>query len=97
VTWRTLAENELPAAGAHSLSAVIIGRTPSQGARSPLLWNAAFERLGIDAEMLPIDVDAGGLPELLAALEDDASVIGGAVTMPMFGLQTIATVVTRTS
>ncbi len=82
MTWRTLAENELPAAGAHALSAVIIGRTPSQGARSPLLWNAAFERLGIDAEMLPIDVDAGGLPELLAALQDDASVIGGAVTMP---------------
>jgi shikimate dehydrogenase len=82
VTWRALAENELPAAGANALNAVIIGRTPSQGARSPRLWNAAFECLGIDAEMLPIDVDARVLPELLAALQDDESVIGGAVTMP---------------
>jgi shikimate 5-dehydrogenase len=32
--------------------------------------------------MLPVDIDADGLPGLLAALAQDTAVIGGAVTMP---------------
>ena len=31
--------------------AVIIGKDVSKGARSPILWNAAFNALDIDAEV----------------------------------------------
>ena len=82
MTWRSIAENTLPTPAPGSLVAVIIGRTPSQGARSPLLWNAAFERLGIAGHMFPVDVDEDALGPLVAALRDDDAFIGGAVTMP---------------
>ena len=78
--WRALAQNEVPAVD--GLCAVIIGLTPSKGARSPLLWNAAFERLGIDGRMVAVDTDVVALPGLVAGLSADEQVIGGAVTMP---------------
>ncbi len=82
MTWRSLAENDLPSTDSPALTAVIIGRDPSKGARSPLLWNAAFDRLGLDGRMFPVDVASAALPDLLAALRSDSSVIGGAVAMP---------------
>lgn len=78
MSWRDLAKNEVPAID--GLCAVIIGLSPSKGARSPLLWNAAFERLGIEGRMVPIDIDE--LAGLVAGLAADEQVIGGAVTMP---------------
>ena len=86
--WRDIAHNDLsadPSTGASAadeMTAVIIGRTPSQGARSPLLWNAAFDHLDIPGRMVPVDIDADGLPALMRALAADPRVIGGAVTMP---------------
>lgn len=62
--------------------ALLIGETPSRGARSPGLWNAAFAHLGIAGCMIPVDIDAAGLPDLMAAITEDPDVIGGAVTMP---------------
>ncbi len=62
--------------------AAILGLAPSKGARSPLLWNAAFQEAGIDAEMLPLDVTEGNLSALLAALKADPRYIGGAVAVP---------------
>jgi shikimate dehydrogenase len=62
--------------------AVIIGKTPSKGARSPLLWNAAFAKYKIDAEMVPMDVDESNLSSLLRYLESDKDCIGGAIAMP---------------
>lgn len=80
MTWRELALNELPLS--EGPMAVLIGETPSRGARSPILWNAAFARLGIPGRMVPVDINASGLPHLMAALTADPDVIGGAVTMP---------------
>jgi len=62
--------------------AAILGLAPSKGARSPLLWNAAFAAAGIDARMVPMDVPLDRLPALVAALKADARFLGGAVTMP---------------
>ena len=47
--------------------AAIIGGNPSEGARSPQLWNAAF-RSCIDSLMHPFDIDAEDLPHLMEAL-----------------------------
>lgn len=62
--------------------AAILGASPSKGARSPLLWNAAFTAQGIDAQMLPMDIPAERLPQLLVALEANPDFIGGAIAMP---------------
>lgn len=60
----------------------ILGLAPSKGARSPVLWNAAFAAAGSDACMLPLDVAAAELPALLAYLRDDSRFLGGAVAVP---------------
>ncbi|UZP66656.1 shikimate dehydrogenase [Desulfovibrio mangrovi] len=62
--------------------AAILGANPSQGARSPKLWNAAFAKLGISGEMVPMDVAPEKLGALVDALREDARFIGGAVAMP---------------
>lgn len=62
--------------------AAIIGASPSKGARSPGLWNAAFRAAGADAAMHPMDVADADLPALVAALKADARFVGGAVAMP---------------
>ncbi|WP_193188741.1 shikimate dehydrogenase family protein [Nisaea sediminum] len=62
--------------------AAILGLTPSRGARSPLLWNAAFKAGGIDAAMVPMDVTPDHLAGLVAALKADRRYIGGAVAVP---------------
>ena len=35
---------------------LIIGKSPSKGARSPTLWNKVFKKKKIDCEMFPLDV-----------------------------------------
>lgn len=62
--------------------AAIIGLNPSKGARSPLLWNAAFAAHGSPSRMVPLDVTAERLTALLTALDANADFIGGAVAMP---------------
>ena len=62
--------------------ACIIGSSPSKGARSPLLWNAAFTGIGFEAQMLPFDVSDANLPELLNLLESDPLFLGGAIAVP---------------
>ncbi len=68
--------------GATRYYAAILGESPSQGARSPLLWNAAFQREDISAFMHPMDLPPNRLEYVVAALKDDSRFIGGAVTMP---------------
>ncbi|MAL74059.1 MAG: hypothetical protein CMM62_03715 [Rhodospirillaceae bacterium] len=65
-----------------SYYAAIIGLNPSRGARSPTLWNAAFQAQGQSARMIPMDVSAGNIPALITALNEDKRFLGGAVTMP---------------
>ena len=62
--------------------AAILGESPSKGARSPMLWNAAFEGLNISAVMHPMDVVPDRLEEAVQRLREDKRFIGGAVTMP---------------
>lgn len=62
--------------------AAIIGAIPSKGARSPVLWNAAFRAHGIEARMIPIDVVPENVTALLAALEGNGNFLGGAVAVP---------------
>lgn len=60
----------------------ILGATPSRGARSPVLWNAAFREFGRAERMVPMDVASGKLERVLETLAADTRFIGGAVTMP---------------
>lgn len=60
----------------------IIGESPSKGARSPVLWNAAFEGLGISCLMHPMDVEKHNLKEVITNLRNDNRFIGGAVAVP---------------
>ena len=53
------------------LYAAIIGETPSKGARSPLLWNAAFKAHNLDQSMIPFDVNQKNIFQLLNELNDD--------------------------
>lgn len=62
--------------------AAIVGATPSKGARSPLLWNAAFRAAGIDAVMHPMDTRPEMLGEVIAALKADPRYVGGAIAVP---------------
>jgi shikimate dehydrogenase len=62
--------------------AVIIGESPSQGARSPLLWNAVFQNKGMDCLMYPFDVKPENIESLVAELRKDERFVGGACTMP---------------
>ncbi|OSM00161.1 putative shikimate dehydrogenase substrate binding domain-containing protein [Magnetofaba australis IT-1] len=60
----------------------IMGLAPSKGARSPILWRAAFDALGMQADFHPFDVTPENLPGLVKALKADARYLGGAVAVP---------------
>ena len=62
--------------------AAILGESPSKGARSPLLWNAAFSAQGINAEMVALDITTDKLETVLRVLKDDVNFWGGAVAAP---------------
>lgn len=65
-----------------NLYAVIIGLSPSKGARSPKLWNAAFKGLNFPCFMHPIDVLPKNLGTLMDNLRTDKRFIGGSVAVP---------------
>ncbi len=60
----------------------ILGNAPSKGARSPILWRAAFAALGLDRDFHPFDVQESRLPDLLTSLRNDSRFFGGAVAVP---------------
>jgi shikimate dehydrogenase len=62
--------------------AAILGESPSKGAKSPVLWNAAFQGLNLPGIMHPMDVQPERLENLVSALRKDLQFIGGAITMP---------------
>ncbi len=62
--------------------AVIIGETPSLGARSPKLWNNAYRAFNKKCKMYPIDVYEKNLENLIIELKKDKRFIGGSVTAP---------------
>ena len=50
---------------------LIIGETPSKGARSPKLWNKAYKKLNIEIKMFPADVKKEKLRYLINYLRTD--------------------------
>lgn len=60
----------------------ILGLAPSKGARSPVLWRAAFSVLKIEADFHPFDVMETNLIDLVAALREDTRFVGGAIAVP---------------
>ena len=48
-----------------SFYASILGESPSKGARSPVLWDEAFKKNGINAKMVPMDVNKKKIIDLL--------------------------------
>jgi shikimate dehydrogenase len=62
--------------------AAIIGESPSKGARSPQLWNKAFESSGLNYSMVPLDVTKDRIIDLLNDLNSDGNFIGGAIAVP---------------
>jgi shikimate dehydrogenase len=60
----------------------VIGDAPSHYSKSPRLWNAAFQRLQMNARYLPFDVDDAHLGDLLAALKRCDNCLGVNVTVP---------------
>lgn len=60
----------------------VIGDSPSRYSKSPQLWNAAFQHLGLNSIYFPFDVDADQLENLLHALKASESFLGANVTVP---------------
>ena len=60
----------------------IIGDAPSLYSKSPALWNAAFDYVGMNAIYLPLDVDTSNLQKLVSALRNSDRFMGVNVTVP---------------
>jgi shikimate dehydrogenase len=77
----SLIENQVDIARLDKYAA-IIGELPSQGARSPKLWNAVFDDSGLNYSMVPFDVTKSNVNNLLNDLSLDKDFIGGAIAAP---------------
>jgi shikimate dehydrogenase len=77
----SLIENQINIAHLDKYAA-IIGENPSNGARSPKLWNAVFNECGLNYSMLPFDVTKDNILNLLDELNQDINFIGGAIAVP---------------
>lgn len=62
--------------------ALIIGETPSSGARSPALWNRAYVSINKNIRMYPADVEDKNLRNIILSLKKNKNFIGGSVTIP---------------
>lgn len=62
--------------------AAIIGDTPSQYAKSPVIWNAGFKALEIEALFVPLDVAPDRLDQVVEHLRQGEKVLGFSVTVP---------------
>ena len=62
--------------------ALIIGVNPSQGARSPKLWNKVYKSQRSKIRMYPADVKKKKVKHLIQSLKKDPLFIGGSVTIP---------------
>lgn len=71
-----------PSAARHPWFAGVVGETPSQYSKSPVMWNTAFSLVGLDAIYLPFDVPTYRLKDLAAAFKDTEHLLGVNVTVP---------------
>ena len=61
---------------------LILGLTPSQGARSPKLWNKVYKKINSKCRMYPADVSVKNLKNLIKYLKVDSKFKGGSITAP---------------
>ena len=61
---------------------LIIGLNPSQGARSPRLWNKVYKKKKSNCRMYPADVSLKNLRNFVNFLKNDEKFLGGSVTAP---------------
>ena len=61
---------------------VIVGTKPSEGARSPKLWNKVYKYEEKKVRMVPLDVEEGKVEQLFNYLKQDKHCLGGAVAVP---------------
>ena len=76
-----LVENELSIFSLDSFS-VILGINPSEGARSPLLWNKVYRREKKNIKMVPLDVRPENIKAVFELLECNPKCLGGAIAVP---------------
>ena len=62
--------------------ALIIGLSPSKGARSPILWNNAYKFYGKKTRMYPADLSEKKLKKLCEYLKSEKYFLGSSVTVP---------------
>ena len=76
-------QNPLPLKpGPDSWITGLIGDHPSTYSKSPPIWNAAFEDLGLDAVYAPYDVEPDDLTGLIRAIRREPRFLGTNVTVP---------------
>ena len=61
---------------------LILGESPSKGARSPILWNKTYEHLNIDQKMYPKDIIPDDFDNEIVKIFKDKFYLGGAVAVP---------------
>lgn len=61
---------------------LILGCSPSKGARSPTLWNSAYKFFGKKIKMFPGDISEKKLKDISMFLKSDPYFLGGSVTIP---------------
>mgnify|MGYP001214985469 CR=1 FL=1 len=61
---------------------VIVGTNPSEGARSPQLWNKVYSYEEKNIRMVPLDVKVENFEHLFNYLKEDKHCLGGAVAVP---------------
>ncbi len=66
-------------------AAGVLGSHPSLYSRSPVLWNAAFQALGLPAVYAAFDVAPDSLEAFLSACRTAPSLLGFSVTVPYKG------------
>ena len=62
--------------------ALILGLTPSKGARSPKLWNKVYKKKKMSTRMFPADLKKKNLKKFIEYLKKNSNFIGGSVTAP---------------
>ncbi|MBD41842.1 MAG: Shikimate dehydrogenase (NADP(+)) [Alphaproteobacteria bacterium MarineAlpha5_Bin12] len=77
----SLIENKIKIPKINKFSA-IIGSNPSEGARSPKLWNKTYKKMNKITRMIPLDCKSKNLNKLLINLQKMKNFEGGAIAAP---------------
>ncbi len=78
---KNLVENDIDLKDDEKFCA-ILGLNPSKGARSPLLWNAVFNKKSLPLKMIPLDVKQDNIHHVLTLLDNSQNFVAGALAVP---------------